>query len=130
MLPTITLGYAALLALLFSALSLVVVALRVRGNVPFGDGGDPTLLRAVRSHGNFAEWVPFAVLLVGANEALGASATWIHAWMAALLAARVLHPVGLFSTLDSFVYRLGRIAGALTTWAVLTSAAVALLLRV
>lgn len=127
--PSITLSYLAPLALIFSALSLVVVALRLRGNVPFGDGGDPRLLRAIRVHGNFAEWVPLAAILVGGLESLGAPAAAIHGLMGTLLVARVLHPIGLFSPLDSTPYRIGRIAGALSTWAVLTVSAVWLLTR-
>ena len=127
--PTLTVQYLALLALIYSALALVVVALRARNDIPFGDGGNETLHRAIRAHGNFIEWVPLAALLVGALEASGDSARWVHGLMGALLAARVLHPIAFASPLESLPYYVGRIAGAFTSWAVVTVAAARLLLR-
>ncbi|HSG20709.1 MAG TPA: MAPEG family protein [Burkholderiaceae bacterium] len=127
--PSISLTYLAVLALLYGGLALVVVALRIKGNVPFGHGADDLLQRAIRIHGNFAEWVPLTALLVAALEALGEAGGHIHLLMGALLAARILHPIGLFSRIGTASYRIGRIAGALTTWIVLMIAAILLLLR-
>ena len=59
--------YAALLALLFVALSWRTIGLRRRYCVAVGDGGQPELLRAMRVHANFAEYVPLALLLIGAG---------------------------------------------------------------
>ena len=127
--PQITAVWLALLALLFAGLSLCVVALRAKGDVPFGDGGDDTLFRAIRAHGNFAEWVPLAALLVALLEMHGAAPALVHVFMGALFAARIAHPVAFTQPVTSMVYFLGRIFGALTTWAVVTGAAVLLLLR-
>ena len=60
----ITEFYAGVLAILFFALSIRVVA--VRGRVSLGDGGDPMVLRRMRGHANFAEYVPL-ILLNGAE---------------------------------------------------------------
>ncbi len=46
-----------------------------------------------------------------------------------LLVARILHPIAFASALGSVPYYVGRIACALTSWAVLTAAAVLLLVR-
>jgi uncharacterized membrane protein YecN with MAPEG domain len=31
----------------------------------FGDGGDPEMSQAIRAHGNFAEYVPLGLILLG-----------------------------------------------------------------
>ena len=50
--------YAALLALLFLALSVRTLRLRRRLNISVGDAGNTKMLRAMRAHANFAEYVP------------------------------------------------------------------------
>lgn len=127
--PTITLSYLAVLSILYAGLSLVVVGLRAKHDIPFGDGGNEALHRAIRAHGNFVEWVPLAAILVACLEALGEPAMHVHALMGALLVARILHPIAFASRLESVPYFVGRIAGAFTSWAVLTAAAVLLLVR-
>ena len=120
--PEITLTYLAGLALLYALLSLVVVVLRGKLNIPYGSGGNNRLRCAVRAHGNFSEWVPLIGLLVAGLEMSGWPPLHIHVLMGALLAARILHPIGLFSTVGTPTYFVGRIFGALTTWIVLLSA--------
>ena len=82
--------YAGLLALLFFVLSLRVVKLRGHG-ASLGDGGNPLLLRRIRAHGNFAEYVPFILLMMGVLELSHYSAYLLHALGIALLIARLLH---------------------------------------
>jgi len=127
--PQLTLAYLGVLALLYSVLALIVVALRAKNDIPFGDGGNESLHRAIRAHGNFIEWVPLAAILVGSLEALGEPRLHIHLLMGALLVARVVHPVAFASKLGSAPYYVGRIVGAFTSWTVLTLAAVLLLVR-
>lgn len=127
--PAITLTYLAILALIYAALALVVVALRVKNDIPFGDGGNERLHRAIRAHGNFIEWVPLTGILVAAIEAIGVRPIDIHGLMGALLVARILHPIAFASRLGSAPYLIGRIGGALTSWAVLTASAVLLLVK-
>ena len=117
--PEITLTYIAVLAVLYGMLSLVVVALRGRFDIPYGSGGNQRLLHAVRAHGNFSEWVPFIGLLVAGLEMSGSPTSHIHALMGALLASRIFHPIGLYSQVGTTIYFVGRIIGALTTWVVL-----------
>ena len=88
--------YAALLGLMMIALSFWVSFARRRAGVSLGWGEDPELMRRVRAFGNFAEWVPLALLLLIMAEAAGAPAAAIHFGGAALVIGRVLHPVGLF----------------------------------
>ena len=51
--------YAAILALLYVCLSARTIGFRRKSRVSIGDGGDQELLRAIRMHANFAEYVPF-----------------------------------------------------------------------
>src|SRR5207248_9924879 len=98
--------YAGLLALIFFVLSMRVVA--VRGRVSLGDGGDPMVLRRMRGHANFAEYVPLILLMMALLE-LGRSPAWaLHAVGAVLVIARVLHGIALsFSS----KWRFGRFYG-------------------
>nr|WP_265324035.1 MAPEG family protein [Aeromonas veronii] len=50
--------YAALLALLFVLLSIRTIRTRHSRKVALGHGDDPAMLRAMRVHANFAEYVP------------------------------------------------------------------------
>ncbi len=120
--PAITLTYLAVLGLLYAVLSLIVVLLRGRLNVPYGSGDNQRLRQAIRAHGNFAEWVPLIALLIAGLEMRGQSDLHIHLLMGCLLAARVIHPIGLFSTVGTPMYFVGRITGALSTWLVLLTA--------
>ena len=127
--PIVTLTYLVPLAAIFGLLSLVVVFLRVRNNVPYGDDGNTALKIAIRAHGNFAEWVPMVVLVIAGLEILGQPSNHIH-WLAGtLLLARTLHPIGLSQRIGSPIYLFGRIFGAFVTWAVLMLSVVLLLLR-
>jgi uncharacterized protein len=107
--------YAGLLALWFVVLSARVVNVRRRG-LPFGDNGDANVTRVVRAQGNFAEYVPFALLMMGFLEAGRHSIYLLHALGIALLVARLLHGFAL-----SFAWqpRFARSAGAALTFVVL-----------
>ncbi len=56
--------YAALLAIFYVVLAFAVVRQRMKLRVGLGDGQQPSLIKAIRIHGNFAEYVPFALLLL------------------------------------------------------------------
>lgn len=66
--------YAALLSLLFVALSIRTLRLRRRLSVSLGDDGHSAMVRAIRAHGNFAEYVPLGLLLIAGAETLDAPA--------------------------------------------------------
>jgi uncharacterized membrane protein YecN with MAPEG domain len=91
----ITAFYASLLAFLFILLSARVIAQRREARVEIGYGESRELLRRARVHGNFAEYVPFALLLIGLAESLKAPAVVLHTLGLALLVARGLHAYGL-----------------------------------
>ncbi len=54
----------ALLALFFLGLGANVVRLRIRYRVALGSDGHEDLQRAIRVHGNLAEYAPFAMMLL------------------------------------------------------------------
>ena len=70
--------YAGALALLFIVLSWRVIQFRQRG-ISLGDGGDPRMLRLIRGHANFAEYVPLILLMMGFLEFGHTSVYVLHA---------------------------------------------------
>ena len=108
---TITLLYAGLLSLWLLVLSVRVIAIRSQG-ISLGDGGNPVLLRRIRAHGNFAEYVPMILVMMGFLEINHLSALWIHLLGGTLVVSRLLHGYAL-SFNESFKF--GRIGGTALT---------------
>ena len=97
----ITSKYAALLSLLFIFLTYRIISFR-RGNkvslgvVKAGDAkGSENLERRVRSHANFAEYVPLSLLLIAFIEFNNGNTLIVHSLGAALLIGRSMHAHGL-----------------------------------
>lgn len=111
--PTLTAGYSALLAIFYVAMSAHVIAARARTNISIGDGGNPHMLLAIRRHGNLAEYLPFAIVLMALAEMLGTGAVWLHASGLMLIGGRILHPIGLSLAEGTPITR---VAGTLTTF--------------
>lgn len=108
--------YAGLLALLYFVLSYRVITLRGPGGPSLGDGGNPVLLRRIRAHGNFAEYVPMILVLIALLE-LGHTAPWLlHTLGFTLVIARLLHGYALSFT-PSFTF--GRFWGTALTFLLL-----------
>ncbi len=112
--------YAGLLTLFFVLLSVRVVNLRRKG-ITFGDNGDIGVIRIVRAQGNFAEYVPLALLMMGFLEVSRYSIYLLHALGIILLVARLLHG---FALSFGWQVRSGRVAGAAMTFVVLLVEAV------
>ena len=108
--------YAALCALVLLALALRVSWVRQARGINLGDGGDPALQRAVRAHGNAAENMPLAVILLLAVELAGAASWLLHGAGGALVIGRVLHGWGLNRSAGA---SFGRVAGMALTWGVM-----------
>ena len=128
-LPSITAAYLGVLALLYAVLGLQVSRLRQGNQVLFGDGGNIKLRSAIRAHANFAEYVPLIVLMVALLEMSGMGALRVHLLMAALLAARLAHPLGMYVGPRSLQFQICRVGGILLTLLVLVASAVSLLVR-
>jgi uncharacterized membrane protein YecN with MAPEG domain len=128
-LPSVTGFYLALLALVYAALALEVARLRRGNRVLFGDGDSVRLRSAIRAHANFIEYVPIIALLVAMLEMSGSSATTVHVLMGALLVARLLHPLGMYSKPGTWQFSAGRVGGIVITISVLIAAALSALSR-
>ncbi len=122
----ITALYAGLLALLFVFLSVHVIRRRLAKMVSLGDGGDAELSRRIRVHGNFAEYVPLGLILIGLSENLGAPGMLVHALGLALLLGRVSHAWGLSPVNEMQAFRS---VGMVLTFAVLLVGAGTCLVR-
>ena len=116
--------YAALLALLFVGLSLRTLRMRRRLRIAIGDAGNPAMLRAMRAHANFAEYVPISLLLIYFVEATGASALFVHALGAGVLAGRLIHAFGVSQVKENYIFR---VVGMALTFTPLIAAALRLL---
>ena len=121
----ITAIFAALLALMLVGISVRVTMLRAKKKISFSDGGDKELGAAIRVQGNFVEYVPLALALMAIMEWTGAPSGLVYAFGAVLVAARIVHAWGLYSS----VFK-ARVVGTSTTWFLLAAAAIAVLVRV
>lgn len=120
----ITLVTASVLALFYVYLSLAVVRLRMSTKVSIGSskdhigrGEDPKeapLLTASRVHGNFAEHVPLALILLGLLELQGFWREIIIGLAAALVLARLAHWAGMWMKAPNPF----RALGAMLQWVV------------
>ena len=90
--------YASLLGILYIGLSFNIIRLRRRFKVGIGTGDNEILAKAIRAHGNFSEYVPLAVILLGCYELNGGSSIMLHALGSILVLGRVLHAIGLNKT--------------------------------
>lgn len=122
MLP-VTALYAGLLGLYFVWLSTRVIKARRVHRVALGT--DHRLVqRAARAHGNFAEYVPFALLMLALCEINGLPDWALHVLGVVLLVGRVLHATGIAREPEDFKWR---VLGTSLTFTVMGVAAAALL---
>ena len=112
----ITAVYTSLLAIFYIVLSYRVAQRRMRFQVGLGTGQNPELERAIRIHGNFAEYIPLGLLLLAFFESGGGPAWVVHVAGAGLLIGRLLHTAGLTQSAGRSA---GRFAGMVATWLIL-----------
>lgn len=86
---------ASLLTIVFIKLSFAVIGLRRKNKVGLGSGGHDDLERAIRAQGNFAEYVPFGIILIACLELNGAPWWLIVIPGATLIIGRLIHAVGI-----------------------------------
>lgn len=96
---------AATLTIIFVKLSFAVIGLRRKNRIGLGSGGHEDLERAIRAQGNFAEYVPFGIILIACLELNGAP--W---WLVAipgitLIIGRLIHAVGINQPPPDFTKR-------------------------
>ncbi len=112
--------YAGILGLLLFALSINVISKRRSENIALGHDGNTRLERAIRAQANFAEYVPFVLLLMGIAE-MNETPVWrLHLIGGLLLTGRLLHAYCFALTESHFP---SRFAGMVLTFAALAGGA-------
>ena len=85
---SLTAIFAGALLLLLTA---QVIRLRRRGGVVLGDNNDRVLAKAIRGHGNAAEQLPIALIVMGLAELQGAPLILLWSAALVLMTGRVMH---------------------------------------
>ena len=91
----VTLVTASILGLMFIWLSARVIGGRVQNQVLIGDDGQADLIWRIRTHGNFIEYVPIFLIVLGALELMGGNRTALIVIAALFVVARILHVPGM-----------------------------------
>ena len=128
LLPT-TLATAAAAALINFWLANRIGHIRIREKISVGDGGNEALARRMRAQLNFAENVPFGLILIAAIELAGRGGLWLSLVAGAYMLARVLHGLGMDGGSWQWARRVG-IVTTMLTHVVLAGAAVLVLLGI
>ena len=113
---------AAALTIIFIKLSFAVIALRRKNKVGLGSGGHEDLERAIRAQANFAEYVPFGIILIACLELNGAPWYLVLLSGLALIIGRLIHAKGMNTPPPDFSLRVTGMKftfGTLITLAVL-----------
>ena len=87
--------FAAVLAIMYIQLSFRVINLRKKKKISLGDGGASTLNAAIRTHGNFIEYVPFSLILLFLVEYQGLSSHYCYVLGLMLVVGRICHSYAL-----------------------------------
>lgn len=118
----VTAVFASILALMFIKLSFDVIGFRRKNKIALGAGGIDELDRAIRAHGNFAEYVPLGLFLMGALELNGAPLELVALLGALLAMGRYFHAKGINEPPPEFT---NRVRGMKLTFASLALSAFA-----
>jgi uncharacterized protein len=117
---TITALYASILAIFLVFLTINIIRLRFKFKVGLGDGEQRPLIKAIRIHGNFSEYMPLALILLAIYEINGGSEFGLHIFGSTLVVGRLAHAIGLTKTMGT---SLPRQLGILSTFVVLLALA-------
>lgn len=117
--------YAALLSFFFVLLSLRTIFARRRLKISMGDNGNPEMLRHMRVHSNFSEYVPLGLLLLFFLETSFYPASILHGLGMLLLLGRLCHVYGTGREKQLIKWR---IFGMILTFAMMIIASLFLLL--
>lgn len=124
----VTAFYAAILGLMYLLLSVRAIQARRSAQVSLGDGNNPELIRRMRAHGNFSEYVPIGLLLAAFLESLSPHWLLVHFVCLTLLVGRAVHAYGVSQSNEVFIYRMTGMA--LTFTSIATSALAILALSI
>lgn len=121
----VTLVIAAACGLLNIWLSVRVTQRRLAGKIMMGDGGDSLMTSRGRAHANFAEYAPFALVLIAAIEFARGPSPWLWGLGAVFVLARIAHPIGMDRPAPN-PFRAGGFVGTIAVLALLSGWALAI----
>ncbi|MCU0678387.1 MAG: MAPEG family protein [Candidatus Pacebacteria bacterium] len=85
-----------ILGLLYLLHTVRVISARSADDGPaLGDGGSEAMERKIRTHGNFAEYIPFLLFVLFLLETVGVAQGLLIAYAVLLVLGRVIHAYGL-----------------------------------
>lgn len=108
--------YASICGLMLVFMAIRVSYTRGKERVDLGDDGKDAMLRAIRIHGNAAEYIPISLILLFLLELQGRPHWFLHVCGITLVISRLLHMQGLMT---SSKLTPGRLAGAGLAWALI-----------
>ena len=88
---------ASIAAIMLIVLSMITGMQRMKTGILLGPGSDEMLLRRIRAHGNFTEYVPIALILIGLAEGAGTSANVLWTMAGLLIFGRLLNAYSILS---------------------------------
>lgn len=109
--PQVALGVTAVFVLMSIPMAIAVGLKRGQTGILILHGEDEDLLRLIRAHANFVEYVPLALLALAGAEIAGAPTLLVAACGAVLILGRLIHYFGLRAAVNSK----GRLIGAAMT---------------
>ena len=115
--------YAALLGMMYVFLSALVIRQRRSAQISLGSENNDILQKKVRAHANFAEYVPFGLLLIWFLETTTYATNLAHILGVLLVVGRLLHAYGILAK-KAMQFR---VWGMLLTFIVISVAALRLL---
>jgi uncharacterized membrane protein YecN with MAPEG domain len=118
--------YVALNALVMLLLAANVVRTRLKTETLIGDGGNMTMLQAIRAHANNVEYAPLTLIMLVTLALLQGSAVILHAVGILLTIGRIAHGIGINCNPGASI---GRGGGMLLTLIAALIAMVALLMK-
>jgi uncharacterized membrane protein YecN with MAPEG domain len=121
--PYITAATAAFLAVLQMLLVLYVATGRGKYRTGLGDGGNASLLKRIRIHGNLVENAPIFLILLGLTEMSGQWAALVPWFALAFAVFRLSHAIGLMISAGPTPFRF---VGVLGTFCAIVGLAVLL----
>ena len=91
----VTLATACILSLIYLALVVRVSRGRFLHKVSVGDGGNPDMLVRMRTHANFAEYIPLILILMGLIETSNGNPILLMIVGVLLVVFRIMHAIGM-----------------------------------
>ena len=112
--PEITALCAGFLGVLGVVLAGHIGSYRGKAKVSLGDGDDKELFCRIRKQGNYTEYVPLGLIVLGLLEMSGAAGSMALSIMGAcLVISRILHPLGMKPDGSTSIYRFVGMIGTL-----------------